>query len=338
MNSDDPVDKTLSFGLLHVLMLVTAILVSTSFTVGKAIADGLDPAILTLIRFIIASLLFLPYIHWRYGIERPSLAALGRYSIISGALVAFFWLMFLSLQSTTALNTSVIFTLVPGISGIYSAIILRERLGRYRLMALLFAMTGALWVIFQGDLQKLLHLELGSGDLIFFYGCLFMAAYTPLVKLLHRGEPMAVMTFWMLVTGSIWLLVLGGSRLSAVQWQSVDLQVWNGIVYLAIFCTIITFFLTQISTLSLGPTRVMAYSYLYPPLVLIIDWFLGHGMPPLRTIIGVLIIVPAMVIVQRGASMNGMVKNPSQKDPHPNPLPGGEGIIMVRAFTGGKRI
>ncbi|MGW8161959.1 MAG: hypothetical protein ACWGN1_06900, partial [Desulfobulbales bacterium] len=65
----------------------------------------------------------------------------------------------------------------------------------------------------------------------------------------------------------------------------------------------ITFFLTQFSTLRLGPTRVMAYSYLYPPLVLIIDWFFGHGLPPLRTILGVLIIVPAMVIVQRGVNL-----------------------------------
>ncbi len=314
MNNPQCAGKPIPLWGFHVLMLVTATLVSTSFTVGKAIAAGLDPAILTLIRFVLASLLLLPYIHRRYGIKRPSSAALARYSIISGALVAFFWLMFLSLRSTTALNTSVIFTLVPGISGIYSAIILKERLGRYRLMALLFAMTGAMWVIFHGDIQRLFQLQLGPGDLIFFYGCLFMAAYTPLVKLLHRGEPMAVMTFWVLVTGSFWLLILGGNHLFAVQWQSVDLLVWNGIIYLAIFCTIITFFLTQISTLSLGPTRVMAYSYLYPPLVIIINWSLGHGLPPLRTIIGVLIIVPAIVIVQRGANMDGMVTSPSPRE------------------------
>lgn len=288
---------------LHLLMLVAAALVSTSFTVGKAIADGLDPAVLTLIRFLLAALLLLPYIYRRYGLERPTLADLGRYSFISGALVAFFWLMFLSLRSTTALNTSVIFTLVPGISGIYSAIILRERLGRYRLAALFFAMAGALWVIFQGDPAKMLSLELGKGDLIFFYGCLFMAAYTPLVKLLHRGESMAVMTFWILATGTFWLLLLGGNRLAAVDWPNVELIVWSGIVYLAIFSTIITFFLTQIATIRLGPTRVMAYSYLYPPLVLLIDWGFGHGLPPLRTIIGLLLIVPAMVIVQRGVEL-----------------------------------
>ncbi|GAB4342222.1 MAG: hypothetical protein Kow0089_17170 [Desulfobulbaceae bacterium] len=285
---------------LHLLMLLAATLVSTSFTVGKAIAPGMDPAVLTLVRFLLAALLFLPFVHSRYGLARPGLAALGRYSIISGALVAFFWLMFLSLRWTTALNTSVIFTLVPGISGIYSAVLLRERLGRHRLLALSLAMIGAIWVIFHGDLERLLALDLGRGDLIFFYGCLFMAAYTPLVKLLHRGESMAVMTFWVLVTGSMWLLILGGNRLIAVQWGKVETMVWAGIAYLAVFSTIITFFLTQVATLRLGPTRVMAYSYLYPPLVVGIDWALGHGLPPLRTMLGVLVIVPAMIVVQKG--------------------------------------
>jgi drug/metabolite transporter (DMT)-like permease len=287
--------------MLHLLMLTAAALVSTSFTVGKAIAAGLDPLLLTLVRFVLASLLFLPLVVRQNGAAKPSLLDLGRYSIISGVLVVFFWLMFVALRSTTALNTSVIFTLVPGISGIYSAVVLCERLGRHRFIALVLAMTGALWVIFQGDLHKLLALELGKGDLIFFVGCLFMAAYTPLVKLLHRGESMIVMTFWIMVTGSVWLLLLGLNRLPDVNWHSVAPQVWAGIAYLAVFCTIITFFLTQYSTLRLGPTRVMTYSYLYPPMVLVIDWFFGHGLPSLRTIIGVLIIVPAMAVVQRGA-------------------------------------
>ena len=288
---------------LHFLMLGAATLVSTSFTVGKAIASGLDPIILTLIRFILAALLFLPYIQRRFGLVWPGWQALGRYSLISGALVLFFWLMFESLRYTTAFNTSVIFTLVPGISGMYSALLLRERLGRYRLVALALAMAGALWVIFQGNLAKLVALELGRGDIIFFSGCLCMAAYTPLVKLLHRGESMAVMTFWVLVSGSAWLALPALVRLPAVHWHEVAPRIWMGIVYLAIFCTIITFFLTQVATLRLGPTRVMAYSYLYPPLVLGIDWFLGHSLPPARTLLGVLVIVLAMVFVQRGVNL-----------------------------------
>ncbi len=286
----------------HGLMLVAAGLVSTSFTVGKAIAPGLDPAALTLVRFLVAALLMLPWVARHSGLHLPDSAALLRYSLISGVLAGFFWLMFLSLRYTTALNTGVIFTLVPGISSLYSALLLRERLGRYRLIALLLATVGAIWVIFHGDMSRLLAMELNRGDLIFFAGCLLMALYTPLVKLLHRGESMVVMTFWILVTGTLWLLLLSGNRLPAVPWARVAPMVWAGIVYLAVFSTIITFFLSQLATLYIGPTRVMAYSYLYPPCILVLDWAFGHGLPPLRTLAGVVLILLAMLVVQHGAS------------------------------------
>jgi drug/metabolite transporter (DMT)-like permease len=296
--------KALPLWLVHVLMVLTAGLVSTSFTVGKAITSGMDPAVLTLIRFLLAVLLFLPFIHFHYNLKPPSRPTLLRYSIISFALTGFFWLMFLSLQTTTALNTGVIFTLVPGISGLYSAVLLKERLGRYKILAMVPATIGAIWVLFHGDVARLLAFDLNSGDLIFFSGCLLIALYTPLVKMMYRGEPMAVMTFWILVTGSGWLLLFSGYRLWSMPWSNVQLSVWAGIFYIALFCTIITFYLSQLSTLYLGPTRVMAYSYLYPPFILLLDWFFGQRLPPLQTLPGVGLIVIAMFIVQHGPEDN----------------------------------
>lgn len=281
-------------------MFVSATLVATSFTVGKAITPFLDPVVLTLIRFSVAALLFAPYVRHRYGLRTPNRSDIIRYSLISGALVGFFWLMFLSLRITTPLNTGAIFTTVPGISGIYSWFLLRERLGPYRVLALLLAMTGALWVIFEGDLQRLSSLDLNHGDLLFFGGCLLMALYMPLVKLLHRGEPMAVMTLWILITGCAWLLLFALAKLATIPWASVPVTVWLGIAYLALFTTIVTFFISQWATLHLGPTRVMAYSYLYPPLIVLIEWLLYRNLPSLKTMLGVLIILPAMIIVQRG--------------------------------------
>lgn len=286
--------------LVHGCILFSTTLVATSFTVGKAIAPALDPGIIILLRFICAACFFIPYIHWQYKLTSPSVADLFRYSLISGVLVGFFWSMFLALRFTTALNTGVIFTLVPGISSVYSAVLIKEKLGMYRLASLLPATLGALWVIFEGNLQRMLSLELNQGDLIFFFGCLLMALYTPLVKRLHRGEPMAIMTFWILVTGCGWLLVLSGYKLPTVAWMDIQPKIWVGIIYLAIFTTIITFFVSQWATLYLGPTRVIAYSFLYPPLIVLIEWLLGKGIPPLSTLLGVLLILPAMFIIQRG--------------------------------------
>lgn len=286
----------------HSLMLGASVIVSSSFTVGAAITRGLDPAVLILVRYVLAVLFFAPVLVLRHGFTLPPLRQLCGYSAISAATVGFFWCMFEALRYTSALNTSVIFTLVPGISGIYSAVFLKERLGRPRLIALFLGMVGAVWVIFRGDIHRLLALEINYGDSIFLAGCFMMAAYTPLVKRIHRQESMVVMTFWVLATGVGWLLVLALPHLAAVNWQGVAMRVWVGIIYLAVFSTIVTFYLTHISTLYLGPTRVMAYSYFYPAFVLLIDWGLGHGLPPAIIVPGVLVVTLATVVLQRGAA------------------------------------
>ena len=115
---------------------------------------------------------------------------------------------------------------------------------------------------------------------------------------------MTVMTFWILVTGSGWLLLITGYRLFFIDWAAVPLMVWGGIGYLALFCSVITFFLTQYAVPYIGPTKVMAYSYLYPGFVLVIDLILGHGWPGWAILPGILLVLLAMVVIQRTAKIS----------------------------------
>lgn len=289
---------------IHLLMGGCAFLVSTSFVVGKEITAGLDPAVLTLVRFLLATVFLFPYVQKNHGLQF-SWSLVGRCSVISLSLVAFFYSMFLSLRYTSALNTSVIFTLVPSISGLYAMFLVKERLTRAKMVALFCGMVGAVWVIFRGDPGQIIAMQWNKGDVIFLAGCFAMGLYTPLVRLFTRQESMVVMTFWILVTGSIWLLLLSGQRLAIVEWQLVPGKIWLGICYLAMFTTVITFFLTQYSISYLGPTRVMSYSYLYPSLVLLLDIFMGKGLPELKVVPGVLVVLIAMFVIQWSAKEGG---------------------------------
>lgn len=279
-------------------MVVCATLVSTSFIVGEHIAKHLDPAALILVRFVLAACFLSPVIIYKFS-PRISLKSLGRYGLVSSSLVIFFWCMFYSLQYTTALNNSVLFTLVPALSAIYSVIIVHEKLEKSAIAALGFGLLGAIWVIFRGDLSLFLSLQWNRGDLIFFAGCLAMGLYTPLVKRVHRGEKMEVMTFWILVTGSLWLLPVGGLALVRIDLTAVSAGIWGWIAYLAFFTTVISFYLTQYAIQFIGPTRVMAYSYLYPGLVLLIEIIIGRGLPELKVLPGIAIILIAMFFLQR---------------------------------------
>jgi drug/metabolite transporter (DMT)-like permease len=283
----------------HGLMLLATVLVATSFPVGAAITHGLDSVVLTLLRFSLAALVFAPIVAWRYGLPWPDWRDLARYSVISACLVGFFWGMFAALRFTSVLNTATIFTLTPAITAAVSAVLLRERLGRAARVALPVGMVGALWVIFRGDMGALLAMDLGQGDAIFLAACIAMGCYSPLLKLLHRGEPMARVTFWTLVTGAGWLFLLSAGRLGAVGWTTVPVAVYGGIAYLAVFTTLITFFIFQTSVAVIGPTRVMSYTYLNPVLVVLIGIGFGEPLPALTTYPGLVLIVGATVILQR---------------------------------------
>lgn len=293
-------DRPRSLFVVHLLMVLSAALVSTSFTVCAVVSNALDPLVLTFLRFLLASLLLLPVVSARFDL-RLSLSLFCRSAIISSCLVLFFWCMFLSLRYTTALNTSVIFAITPVISWTYSMILLRERIGRAQSVALFLGMAGAIWVIFRGNPWQITNVDFNRGDLIFLAGCFAMGMYTPLIKLLYRGEPMLVLTFWILVTGTIWLGLFGAGKVVAIEWSSVSLETWGWVAYLAFFTTVVTFFLTQYCILFIGPTRAMAYSYLYPCLVLLLDLALGKGMPPVSILPGVVIVLAAMIVLQYSA-------------------------------------
>jgi drug/metabolite transporter (DMT)-like permease len=297
----EPKPERTSLARVHAQVLLGRGLVATSFPVGAAITHGLEPELLTLLRFALATVLFLPYVIWRHGLAIPSAKAFAGYAAISACVVTFFWCMFEALRLTSALNAAALYTILPGVAALYAAILIKERLGLHRLVALIMGAVGALWVVFRGDLDLLLGLAFNRGDLIFLGGLLAMALYTPLVQRLHRTEPAAVMAFWTLATGTIWLLLLNNWAVFETDWTTVEVDVLAGIVYLAVFTTIISFFIIQHATLRLGPTRVMSYGYLTPALVVAIEWGMGKGLPAPMTLPGIVIIVAAMFVVQSGA-------------------------------------
>lgn len=293
---------TQSNTLVHTLMLLMVALVASSFPVGKTIATGLPPELLVFIRFLLAALCFAPYVFIKNGWHLPTNRKLLVYTLLSIPLVAFFWCMFEALRYTSALNTSTIYTTVPAITALYVLFINREKTSKRRALGLLLGTLGALWIIFRGDIQELLQMKLNYGDALFLIGCLFMGAYNPLIKKFYSGEPMEVMTFWVIAIGSIWLLMLALPALKTQVWSQVSMDVYIGTAYLAIFTTLITFFLLQFGTLRLGPTQVASYGFLTPVFVVILNFVSGIDGFQWQLFPGVLLILTAMVLVQKTAT------------------------------------
>ncbi|MEG3618781.1 DMT family transporter [Magnetovibrio sp. PR-2] len=278
--------------------LFATVLVSTSFPVVGMIAHGLDSSVMAFLRFSLAAVLFGPLVAWRVGLPLPSLKDLARYGTVSAFMVGFFWAMFEALRYTSPLNTATIFTLTPLIAAVVSAFLLKERLKKRSMAALGLGLVGAIWVIYRGNFSDLLGMAWNKGDTIFLLGTCSMALYGPLVKFLHRGEPMARMSFWVLTTGAFWMLLISFPNLQATAWGEVPMNIYLGIGYLAVFTTVITFFIFHWSSTIVGPTKVLSYTYLNPALVLVIGLILGDAAPPMLTFPGLALVVGAMVVLQ----------------------------------------
>jgi len=281
----------------HGLMLLTIILAASSFPIGATITNGLPPEIMMFLRFLLAAFLFAPFVFIKYGFKLPSSRSFIYYLLLSIPLVIFFWCMFESLRYTSVLNTGALYTTVPAITAICAYFINREITGKMRFLGLLLGTIGALWIVFRGNFDAFIELDLNYGDLIFISGCLFLGFYNPLVKRFYLGEPMEVMTFWVLLSGSAWLLIVSGKDIIHVDWHNIEHNIYAGILYLSLFSTLITFFLLNYSTVRIGATKVGAYGFLTPVFVIIISIIAGMETFELIIAPGVLLIVGAMFLI-----------------------------------------
>jgi drug/metabolite transporter (DMT)-like permease len=220
-----------------------------------------------------------------------------RYLVLGALLACYFVLMFIGLQTAAAVPIAAIFTLTPLMAAGFGWLILRQITSPRMGVALALGGAGALWVIFRGDVAALMRLEIGRGEVIYFFGCIAHAIYAPMVRRLNRGESATVFTFGTLVAGFLWLIPWGGPAALQTDWTSLPPIVWICLAYIAIAASALSFVLIQYATLRLPSARVMAYTYLVPSWVILWEVALGHGHPPATTLIGVALTGVALVLL-----------------------------------------
>ncbi|WP_328805844.1 DMT family transporter [Salipiger abyssi] len=281
----------------HLAMLSFSALVAGSFALGSMAAPHIAPTALNAVRFLLAAALLSAVAAASGKVTRASMAAPWRYGVLGGLLVGYFVLMFEGLKTAAPVSLSTVFTLTPLMAAGFGWFLVRQRMTRRMALALAIGASGALWVIFRADLGALMRLEIGRGEMVYFWGCVAHALYAPMVRKLNRGEPALVFTLWTNLAGTVLLLIWGGRDLLATDWLALPAIVWITIVYTAVAATAATFVLLQFAALRLPSAKVMAYTYLTPSWVILWQIVLGQGVPPALILGGVALTVLALVLL-----------------------------------------
>jgi len=284
----------------HLAMLAFSALVAGSFSLGALVANDIAPAALNAVRFLIAAVL-IGGLAWSTGVLNRNVAhAPWRYLILGGLFAIYFVLMFEGLKTAPPVSSAAVFTLTPAIAALVGWILLRQVTTPRIALALLIGGAGALWVIFRADLDALLSFRIGKGEMIFFWGVVAHAIYTPVSRRLNRGESPVAYTFGMLVAGFVILTVYGWADILATDWAALPWLVWITIGYTSVFAGSTTFVLLQYAVLRIPASKVMAYTYLTPSWVILWEIALGNGAPRVAVLAGVALTVVALAMLLKG--------------------------------------
>ncbi|MCP4185266.1 MAG: DMT family transporter [Hyphomicrobiales bacterium] len=278
-------------------MMLFAVLIAGSFSIGHLAIPHIGPAALNAIRFTLASI-FLGVGVMVIFKRTPTLPTNLWHLLILGILMAaYFVLMFTALRITSPVATGAVFTLVPFMSALFGWLFLQQITRPTVFMSLIIAAIGSTWMIFRGDINAILNFDVGRGELIFFVGCACHAAYAPLVKKFNSGMPVIEFTFWTLVAITFCLAIYGFEEIRNTVWLELPAIVWWAIAYLSVFTTAITFFLVQFASMRLHATKVLSYGYLTPGIIILIEGVIGHGWVSLSVGIGALLTIAGLIFL-----------------------------------------
>jgi len=274
------------------------LLVAGSFIVSEKLSGITNPFSLTLLRFVGASILLLPFVIYKRKWRSKIISTFPRALIISFFYSGYFIGLFESLNTTSSLNTSTLFTLVPLITALLSIVVFGNKLKSIDISVYFLGMIGTIWVIFKGQLNILFSFSVNEGDLIFLIAVVFMGLYSIAMKYLYRYDDIIVLVFCTLVGGSFWMITAMTFMGQPLQWDLIQGDSIYYMIYLIIGATLGTAYFYQIATVALGPSRVSAYIYLNPALVAVLLLFVDVTSMNKSILPGIVISIIATFVLQ----------------------------------------
>ena len=274
----------------HLLVLLATFLVAGSFIVSQKISGIIDPISITLYRFVFAAVLLTPIILLRKKYRIKIIPTFTRALIISFFYSLYFIGLFKALETTTALNTGTLFTLVPLLTSILAIFILHQKMNFKQFYIYIIGIFGTCIVIFKGNFELFIGFSLNYGDILFLFATAAMALYSISTKYLHReDDELIVLVYMTLIGGCIWMFLSLILLDIPLEWEEIQGTTLNYMIYLVIGATLITVYLYQQAAINIGPKKVMAYVYLNPIAIALLVFLIDGITLSILEVVGILI-------------------------------------------------
>ncbi|RPF50584.1 DMT family transporter [Aquisalibacillus elongatus] len=251
----------------YIFLIITVMIFSGNLIVGKAIND-LPPVTIAFVRTLIAFLVILPFgykqLRQSYDVLKDNIKPL--IAIALTGITTFNVLVYLSLNFTTSTNAGIVEASTPAYAMILGYFILKEKLKPRHIIGTVISFIGALWVLTQGSIERLLQLEFNIGDITMVIAMIVWACYTLIVKQHNHKFPIFGGTLAMIGLGVIILIptVIVEWMILGFPTEITNSANWLGLLYLGIFPSFIAFVLWNQAVSDLGPSLSSVFLNILP--------------------------------------------------------------------------
>jgi drug/metabolite transporter (DMT)-like permease len=249
----------------RVLLILTAMFWAGNVIVGRALAGAVPPVTLACLRWMLATLFFLPFAWTSLRADAGRIAANLGILLFLGFLgpACYNSLFYFGLVTTPALNGLVMNAAGPMFIALMAWAIFGDRLSLFQIAGIACGFSGVLLIIAKGDPHTLASFRFSYGDLILLAAILAWSAYTAFLRKRPRMSWQAYnFTTYAIAAGvniplSAGELALGGSIIPS--WA-----VAAGVLYVAIFPSLLAYIFYNRGVELLGPAAAGLYLFLVP--------------------------------------------------------------------------
>ncbi|HSQ94815.1 MAG TPA: DMT family transporter [Croceibacterium sp.] len=241
-----------AFALLALVMVLWA----GNSIVGRAVRNDVDPMTLAFVRWAGASLILLPFALRPLRRDWPAIRRAWKPVLVLGLLGvgAFNALLYSGLRYTTATNGLLLQAAIPAAVVLFDRWFFGVKSPLLQNLGVVGSILGVAVIVFEGDPARALRLHFGFGDALIMAAVVVWSLYTVLLRL----RPAISSTSFVAVTFLIGALAMApffAHDLISGEHIAFTPKVLGAFAYVAVLPSIVSYFIFNAATQTVGPAR-----------------------------------------------------------------------------------
>lgn len=252
--------------------LFAVVVWGASFIATKVAVGEASPNTIVWLRFAMGVIILGGAVFARKQFKWITLKELGYFSLLGFLGITFHqWLQSNGLVTAQATTTAWIVATTPIFIALLGWLVLKEKLGGFRVAGIALAALGVLLIVSKGDLTSLTIGKFGTvGDYLVMISAVNWAVFSVLSRDGLKDHPAARMMFYVMTLGWIFISILFVAGSGFNELNRLTTSGWVAVIFLGVFCSGIAYIFWYDALQEIPASRLGVLLYIEPLVAVVV--------------------------------------------------------------------